>query len=398
MDLYVVTNGWFSSKDIGGGYNIFMNMIKRWCKMGINLHIYTSWVGYLLIHGRSNIEADYHIIDKGPEVNELSTKRFILTSLKRIIKSCILLLDLQKKTSDIIILSYGDFIFDTFPCFFVKLFNKRIKWVSPFFMIAPSPFKGYRKAFSKEYKFPNLNEMLYFVNQRISTQLIKSCADLVLPIHPQIIKFLKKKGIPEKKICRINGGVDLKYLSKIKSKGKKYDACFVGRFHPQKGIDDLIDIWKIVCNSKNDAKLVMMGSGTQKMKEEIERLGLEKNIILMGFVNEVKKIKTIKESNIFLFPSYYESWGIVACEAMACGLPVIAYDLPVFKSIFKKGMVTAPLGKKQIFADKVIRLLDNENIRNKLSKCALETARLYDYDKTASVAFNALNKLVKKNN
>jgi glycosyltransferase involved in cell wall biosynthesis len=396
MDMHIVTNGWFSSKDIGGGYNIFMNMIKRWNKMGVRLHIYTSWAGYLLIHKKSNIEADYHIIDRSPEINEISNSRFIFTSLKRTIKSCILLLNLQKSMSNIIIFSYGDFLFDTFPCFFIKLLNKKIKWVSPFFMIAPSPFKGYRKAFSKGYKIPDLNELLYFVNQRISTYLMKSRADLVLPIHPQIIKFLEKKGIPSKKISRINGGIDLKQILKIKSKGKKYDACFVGRLHPQKGIDDLIDIWKFVCDRKNDAKLIVMGNGTQKLNAEIKKRGLKKNIILLGFVDETTKIKSIKQSNLFLFPSYYESWGIVACEAMACGVPVIAYDLPVFKSIFQKGMVTVPIGKKEIFAEKILQLLNNEKMRNKFSKDAYKTAKLYDYDKIAKNAFNTMLKLIKR--
>jgi len=74
-----------------------------------------------------------------------------------------------------------------------------------------------------------------------------------LPIRPVRIKTIRM-------------GVDSTTISDIRSE-KIYDACFVGRFHPQKGLSDLIEIWSRVCNEKKDAKLGLIGGGTGDWEE-----------------------------------------------------------------------------------------------------------------------------------
>ena len=65
--------------------------------------------------------------------------------------------------------------------------------------------------------------------------------------------------------------MDLKKTDQVSGpKSKKYDAVFIGRFHPQKGVLELIDIWKRVVNKKPQAKLAMIGDGPLMKKVQLK--------------------------------------------------------------------------------------------------------------------------------
>ena len=187
------------------------------------------------------------------------------------------------------------------------------------------------------------------------------------------------------KIIVIEGGIDLKLSSKVKYRKPKFDAVFIGRFHQQKGVLELIDIWKIVTEKKKNVKLAMIGSGAleNEVKEKIKKANLEKNIILFGFKDGIEKIKIFKNSKIVLHPALYDSGGMAACEAMACKLPGVSYNLEALKTYYPKGMLKTKIGDKKEFAKNILLLLENKKLYNKLKKQAYSLAREWDWDKRA---------------
>lgn len=106
-------------------------------------------------------------------------------------------------------------------------------------------------------------------------------------------------------------------------------------------------------------------------------------IELLGFLPDKKAADTIKTSKIFLCPSHEEGFGLAPLEAQTMGLPVVAWDLPVFAEIFPKGMIKIPMGDTKRFADAIIRLLNDHDYCHQLSKEAAENARRFSWDKTA---------------
>ena len=104
----------------------------------------------------------------------------------------------------------------------------------------------------------------------------------------------------------------------------------------------------------------------------------------------------MKSAKIYLCPSFYESWGIVNLEAMACGLPVVAWDLPVYREIFKKGMVRVPLGDHETFATMVVALLDDEGKRAEMGREAISLAQKYDWEQVAAKEWSLLDKILRK--
>ena len=116
--------------------------------------------------------------------------------------------------------------------------------------------------------------------------IVKNWADIVfVTSEPDVDKFITKRRSRDK-IVVIRGGVEIKpSLEYLKSgqvigfEDRIYDACFVGRFHSQKGVLELIDIWEIVCARKSDARLAMIGIGDleKEAKNKIRALKLDKN-------------------------------------------------------------------------------------------------------------------------
>jgi glycosyltransferase involved in cell wall biosynthesis len=92
----------------------------------------------------------------------------------------------------------------------------------------------------------------------------------------------------------------------------------------------------------------------------------------------------MSSAKLLLFPSHHESWGLVALEAMAAGLPVVGYDLPSSREAFGDAMLSVPMFDVEAFADAVVRLLEDDALRDRYRKRGLEVATEHDWADIAS--------------
>jgi len=307
------------------------------------------------------------------------------------------------KRGNILIYSPSDFLWDTLPAFVWKLRNKKAKWVVCIFLVVPSLFRDYSRSFSKNNSFslPTFQRLLYFLSQQLTISIGKRWADQILVLNKMDKGYLvEKRGVDESKVSVVNGGVDYSHITSLKTKVKMYEGIFLGRFHPQKGIFDLIKIWKLVCDKKPDAKLCIIGSGpeslVEKVRATIKENDLSNNIELVGSKIGDEKFLLLKSSSIFLCPSYYESFAIVVAEAMACGLPVVAYDLPIYKDIYGENILKVPLGNLDQFADTIISFLNNDKLRITFGLDGQKFVQRYDWDEIAEKEYQLMIDMLDK--
>lgn len=217
--------------------------------------------------------------------------------------------------------------------------------------------------------------------------LIRRYADMVwVTSEPDRWRFIDNRLSPSKVIA-VQGGVDVEASASIpEPKEKRFDAVFIGRFHPQKGVLELVDIWWHVCSEKKDARLAIIGVGDLEgeLMKKIKACGLERNIFLFGFKDGVEKLKIFKDSRVVVHPAIYDSGGMAACEAMACGLPGVSFDLPALRTYYPKGMLKTPCYDLEAFAENIMKLLNDETLYRKTSKDALDWAKKWDWDKKAA--------------
>ncbi|UCE29266.1 MAG: glycosyltransferase family 4 protein, partial [Candidatus Bathyarchaeota archaeon] len=78
-----------------------------------------------------------------------------------------------------------------------------------------------------------------------------------------------------------------------------------------------------------------------------------------------------------------EGWGIAIAEAMACGLPVVVYELPIYKEIFNSKLVTVTPGDVDGMSKQVLFLLQNHEVSRKIGEDGKRFVERYDWQKIA---------------
>lgn len=286
---------------------------------------------------------------------------------------------LDKIQPPYILYSSSEILPDVIPAFLTKLIHPDSVWIARIHHIWLSPFKRPGSLMQ------NLGSYLL---DKISLMTINMKADLVIVLNQNIKKYLKNHGFGEKKIEVLGGGVDYQAISKFKPlKVYFYCGVFLGRIHPVKGVFDLPVIWKEVVKTLPGAKLAVIGPGTKnsqnQLKKQVQGLGLEENIDILGFLSPKKVWSILKKAKIFLFTDYEAGFGLAVCEAMAAGLSVVGYNLQIFGDVYKKGYTTVPIGDKQAMAREITDLLKNPARRKKLSGEAILQAKKLDWELSA---------------
>lgn len=156
----------------------------------------------------------------------------------------------------------------------------------------------------------------------------------------------------------------------------------IGRLSKEKGFDRLLDIWKLVNDKHPDWQLDIFGDGV--MKEELEQIIRSENIAnvtLRGTTNNIGK--EISNSSICVATSYYEGFSLVLLEAIKHGVPCIAFDCPFGPRTIienRKSGFLVENGNNPLFAERLCTLMDNEQLRQQLSKASVERSKVFNKD------------------
>ncbi|MEM4489379.1 MAG: glycosyltransferase, partial [Desulfurococcaceae archaeon] len=151
---------------------------------------------------------------------------------------------------------------------------------------------------------------------------------------------------------------------------KIWDGLFVGRMAPEKGIYDLLDIWRKVVDKVPGAKLAVVGKIVQpyfnRWLDMVKKMRLEENVFHLGELDRKELIKTYYSSRVFIFPSKIEGAGIVIAEAMVAGLPVVARNLPTYKTLYSGAPAFYLVDDEEGFSTKIIHLLTFTEDRHRM--------------------------------
>jgi N-acetyl-alpha-D-glucosaminyl L-malate synthase BshA len=149
----------------------------------------------------------------------------------------------------------------------------------------------------------------------------------------------------------------------------------ISNFRPVKRVEDVVAIFASV-RKKTRARLLMVGDGPERPKAEwlARTHGIEENVTFVGKQNEMSQLLSI--SDILLLPSELESFGLVALEAMACEVPVIATRVGGIPEVVRDGVdgFLYDVGDINSMADGCLSILSNPGVRESLGKAAREDA------------------------
>ena len=173
----------------------------------------------------------------------------------------------------------------------------------------------------------------------------------------------------------------------------------MGRLHHVKNFSSLISAFQIVAKKHPDWTLKIYGDGNLKesLQNQINESGLQQNVFLMGFSNDMEN--ALRQSSIFAFSSLVEGFALVIVEAMECGIPVVSYQCPCGpKDIITDGRdgFLVPVNDEQMLADKICDLIENEDLRRQMASEAKLRAQYYHVENIAQQWMKLFEEIVNK--
>ena len=163
------------------------------------------------------------------------------------------------------------------------------------------------------------------------------------------------------------------------------NILFVGRMEPRKGLIHLLRAFRKLQRDGVRARLLLVGTGPGE--REARRYVLTRqleNVEFLGRVPEGQKAQLFKTADIYVSPATgRESFGIVLLEAMSAGAPIICSDIHGYRGVVRRdrdGLLVEP-GNADALAASMRRLIDDPQLRAKLSRAGEERAQLFTWER-----------------
>jgi glycosyltransferase involved in cell wall biosynthesis len=211
-------------------------------------------------------------------------------------------------------------------------------------------------------------------------------SDVCITVSNYTAKVLFRNGIKPHKVGVSGNGINIGLIERFKAERKLYDGVFVGRVSIEKGVFDLVNVWKQIILNRPESKLLIIGTGPDflKLKELTKNSNLTSQVILRGSCNDTELYSLMKTSKVFAFPSMFEGWGLAVGEALACGLPVVCYDIPALREIFGacRSVFLVPIGDTETFAETVEKILQHGDF-DELEKTSKEYVKRFAWERVA---------------
>ncbi|MFH1563254.1 MAG: glycosyltransferase family 4 protein [Nitrospirota bacterium] len=208
---------------------------------------------------------------------------------------------------------------------------------------------------------------------------------VIIPHGVNLVEFnIKDKQVFRNNIRRKHGLSD-----------DEITILFVAHEFKRKGLKYLIEALPLVTNDK--VKILVVGSGNERNFVELaKRLEIKERVIFAGHSPKVEKYFAC--ADIFCFPTLDEPFGLVIIEALACGLPTITSKIAGAAELMQDGkdglLLDDPTSPEEI-ATKINLLVNNKELREKMSKEAQNTASKYSWQEIAKRTLEVYKEIVK---
>ncbi|MFA5871205.1 MAG: glycosyltransferase family 1 protein [Parcubacteria group bacterium] len=264
-------------------------------------------------------------------------------------------------------------------------------------------FERYPEFFSRKTRLWHF----FFVNPR---KLIRK-AEKIIAVSESTKEDLEKLyGVSSAKISVIRHGVGKSYgvvsrnNPKLLEVQKKYDLpykfiLYLGNVDPRKNITSIIrayDLYREKDSGETKYKLVIAGqmnAHSYKSVFQAQKSKYIKDITFIGYVDGDDKPYIYNLSSIFIYPSFFEGFGLPVLEAMACGKPIICSNSSSFPEVVEKAAITIDPDRPDEMAEILLSLLKSNKLQDRLSSASLNQAKKFSWEKCAQETLDLFQKI-----
>ncbi len=200
--------------------------------------------------------------------------------------------------------------------------------------------------------------------------------------------------VPNKKVTVIYEGVNNNFQSSVintQTKGKiKYQEpylLFIGRLEKRKNIKGIIQAFEWLKKQyKLPHKLILAGKpgfGYSQINNQWSLSPYKEDIILPGFVSEKEKINLMKSATVFLFPTFYEGFGLPILEAQSLGTPVITSNISSLPEVGQEAVAYCEPNEMLSIADTLYKVISQKDYRDDIIQKGYKNVKNFSWDKCA---------------
>lgn len=259
-------------------------------------------------------------------------------------------------------------------------------------------------------KYPETYDFLYPKYLKLLVPKSLQRADKIIAVSEttrnDLLEWLK---IKEEKICVIYNGIGNEFLpiydkTLLENKRQQMNLpedflLYVGTIELRKNLGVLLDAFrKLKKQHQIPHKLVLVGKkgqGWQEIRNLPSKLGIESDVIFRGYVCLDDLVYLYNLSDVFIYPSIYEGFGIPVFEAMACGTPVVASNTSSIAEIAKGCAFLVDSASSEDFIRGVAVLLSNKEKRQDLITSGINRAKTLTWDNSAKKVLQLYRELVR---
>ncbi len=245
--------------------------------------------------------------------------------------------------------------------------------------------------------FPGVMKRIY--SNQFLQQVLKRSNHIITDSNFTKSEIIKYFGTPEEKIHVIYLGVDsifkpLPYdvtqkVLDFHGLPKEY-ILFIGNIKPHKNILGLLTSYKIALEQNPDLPpLVILGqfknliTGIPNLKEIIKDKTFQSNIIFTGYLPTKDLPAIYSRAMLFLFPSFYEGFGLPPIEAMACGAPVITSNVSSIPEVLEDAAVMVDPYDSDMIADRILTLASDTQMQEDYRQRGIKHVEKFSWEKSA---------------
>lgn len=243
-----------------------------------------------------------------------------------------------------------------------------------------------------------------WLNHVLEGRVMRAVERVVVGSEFAAAQASRELGVPPGQLVVVPYGVDRRFrrgprperlVARHALEGKPV-ALFLGGLKARKNLFFLLDLWRDVARARDDARLIVAGSGPLlgALQRRAGALARDGRVIFAGYVPEAEKVQYYNLADVLLFPSSMEGFGLTVAEAMSCEVPVVVSNrgsLPELVTDGEGAFLCDP-GDRDAFVRKTLLLLSDPMLRRKFGAanaerverrfrwdhCAASTARVYE--------------------
>jgi glycosyltransferase involved in cell wall biosynthesis len=253
----------------------------------------------------------------------------------------------------------------------------------------------------KDYLWPKKKDIPKKICYPFIEKIVYNNLQNIVVLTPYVERVVRQIiSDSQHKFYVIPAGVDSDFFIEHKRE-QKDRLLYVGVIEPRKGILDLLKALSLVKTKKPNVNLHIVGKIKshiyyQQLSDYIKNNKLSSMVSLCGQLSKKEIINEYKETSIFVFPSYEESFGIVLLEAMATGTPVIASSVGGIPYVVQHKITGCLVGKGDVedLAKNILLLLNNEKERNRMGLNGVKLAKKFTWESIGRQTYKCYEEVI----